>query len=200
MKKTFVLFLLFWLLIAPAFTFAKQWCCSWHWWVSNQCYNGRQVCNDGTYSPSCTCWVQYYESKPKYYKKVINDSTCKQKYWENSILSERKDSCTCKTWYTRNISKTLCVTCESKFWNWAISDGYNCKCKEWYVSDGGSCILIDKACKKEYWYNSISYNEWCMCENWYNRDSQGNECVKKKRYKKDNNKYKSLPYMSKYLS
>lgn len=31
-------------------------CCSWHGGVSG-CSNGRIVCNDGTYSPSCTCYV-----------------------------------------------------------------------------------------------------------------------------------------------
>ena len=29
-------------------------CCSWHGGVSG-CSGGRIVCNDGTYSPSCTC-------------------------------------------------------------------------------------------------------------------------------------------------
>ncbi|WP_294966244.1 hypothetical protein [Sulfurimonas sp.] len=31
-------------------------CCSWHGGVSG-CSNGRVTCNDGTYSPSCTCVV-----------------------------------------------------------------------------------------------------------------------------------------------
>lgn len=31
-------------------------CCSWHGGVSG-CSNGRIVCNDGTYSPSCTCVI-----------------------------------------------------------------------------------------------------------------------------------------------
>lgn len=32
----------------------KRGCCSWHGGV-NGCKNGRVVCADGTYSPSCTC-------------------------------------------------------------------------------------------------------------------------------------------------
>lgn len=32
----------------------KQGCCSWHGGVCG-CSNGRTVCCDGTYSPSCTC-------------------------------------------------------------------------------------------------------------------------------------------------
>lgn len=31
-------------------------CCSWHGGVSG-CSNGKIVCNDGTYSPSCTCAI-----------------------------------------------------------------------------------------------------------------------------------------------
>ena len=33
---------------------AQQGCCSWHGGVCG-CNNGRKVCCDGTYSPSCTC-------------------------------------------------------------------------------------------------------------------------------------------------
>lgn len=31
-------------------------CCSWHGGVSG-CSGGRVTCNDGTYSPSCTCVI-----------------------------------------------------------------------------------------------------------------------------------------------
>lgn len=34
--------------------YAKSGCCSWHKGVCG-CSDGRQVCCDGTYSPSCTC-------------------------------------------------------------------------------------------------------------------------------------------------
>ena len=34
---------------------AQRGCCSRHGGVSNQCSNGRQVCNDGSVSPSCPC-------------------------------------------------------------------------------------------------------------------------------------------------
>ena len=33
---------------------ARRGCCSWHGGVCG-CANGRVVCCDGTYSPSCTC-------------------------------------------------------------------------------------------------------------------------------------------------
>ena len=35
-------------------TVERSGCCSWHGGVAG-CSGGRQVCNDGTYSPSCTC-------------------------------------------------------------------------------------------------------------------------------------------------
>lgn len=37
-------------------SYARSGCCSWHGGVSGCDTNtGRQVCNDGTYSPTCTC-------------------------------------------------------------------------------------------------------------------------------------------------
>lgn len=68
MKKS----LLFISLIIGAFLFggqlyAKSGCCSWHGGV-NYCDTsvGRQVCNDGTYSPTCGC--QYIAPKATSYK------------------------------------------------------------------------------------------------------------------------------------
>ena len=37
---------------------ARRGCCSWHGGVSGCASNGRIVCNDGTYSPSCGCTPQ----------------------------------------------------------------------------------------------------------------------------------------------
>ena len=46
---------------------AKSGCCSWHGGVSGCDYNiGRQVCNDGTYSPTCTCTYSPSYSQPSY--------------------------------------------------------------------------------------------------------------------------------------
>jgi hypothetical protein len=46
--------------------YAKQGCCSWHGGVSGcDTSVGRQVCNDGTYSPSCTCaYIPAKTTKP----------------------------------------------------------------------------------------------------------------------------------------
>ena len=39
-------------------TYASQGCCSWYGGISHCGSNGRYICNDGTYSPSCTCYVE----------------------------------------------------------------------------------------------------------------------------------------------
>lgn len=52
--KKFLLFIVL-IFILPINGYAKRGCCSWHGGVSHCAENGRYVCNDGTYSPSCTC-------------------------------------------------------------------------------------------------------------------------------------------------
>lgn len=54
MKKV-VRFILLIILLMPVSVFAQRGCCSHHGGVSGVCKNGKQVCNDGTISPSCTC-------------------------------------------------------------------------------------------------------------------------------------------------
>lgn len=39
----------------PVSVFAQRGCCSWHGGVVGCGQNGKQLCADGTYSPSCTC-------------------------------------------------------------------------------------------------------------------------------------------------
>ena len=55
MKK--VIFLgVFVLFLMPVTVFAQRGCCSWHKGVAGcDSQTGRQRCNDGTLSPSCTC-------------------------------------------------------------------------------------------------------------------------------------------------
>jgi len=50
-------------LFAFSYANAKSGCCSWHGGVSHcDTSTGRQICNDGSYSPSCTC--QYVPKPP----------------------------------------------------------------------------------------------------------------------------------------
>lgn len=53
MKKKVVLLIC--LTIIPVNVFARRGCCSHHGGVAGCGSNGRQICNDGTYSPTCTC-------------------------------------------------------------------------------------------------------------------------------------------------
>lgn len=53
MKKISVFLIIF--LIFPAGVFARRGCCSHHGGVAGCSPSGRQICADGTLSPSCTC-------------------------------------------------------------------------------------------------------------------------------------------------
>lgn len=57
-------------------SFAKSGCCSWHGGVSYcDSDSGRYVCNDGTYSPSCTCGSGFYiPPVPICVKPTVGDS------------------------------------------------------------------------------------------------------------------------------
>ena len=58
-------FAFFGLLMLTPSAEAKRWCCSWHGWVNYCASNGRYVCNDGTYSPTCTCGSSYTSTYTK---------------------------------------------------------------------------------------------------------------------------------------
>lgn len=62
MKKIF--FILCCVILFPINVLARRGCCSHHGGVAGCGANGRQICNDGTYSPSCTC---------EYYNPVVNE-------------------------------------------------------------------------------------------------------------------------------
>ena len=52
-KKILICFLL--LIIFPMNVYAERGCCSHHGGVAGCSESGRQICNDGTLSPTCTC-------------------------------------------------------------------------------------------------------------------------------------------------
>lgn len=62
--SSLLLSLAFILSIAVGQVHAQQGCCSWHGGISHCAPNGRYVCNDGTYSPSCTCGAPTYTYTP----------------------------------------------------------------------------------------------------------------------------------------
>ena len=75
MKKILFLFLICILYTFPVH--ARRGCCSWHGGVCG-CSNGRQLCCDGSLSPSCVCATPSYESKKiDYTPKIIQTSSGK---------------------------------------------------------------------------------------------------------------------------
>lgn len=77
-----ILFLVL-LLLIPLGVQARQGCCSHHGGVAGCSSSGRQVCNDGTLSPSCTCTPSYTygctDSKALNYNASANraDGSCR---------------------------------------------------------------------------------------------------------------------------
>ena len=57
MKKKIVLVLICVMLFSPLKIEAARGCCSHHWGVSGCSSSRRQICKDGTLSPTCTCTV-----------------------------------------------------------------------------------------------------------------------------------------------
>lgn len=66
----------------PNVSYARSGCCSHHGGVAGCSSNGRQICNDGTLSPSCTCTPAYVygcmDSSAKNYNRNANrdDGSC----------------------------------------------------------------------------------------------------------------------------
>ncbi len=73
MKKLVLFFLI--INLIPSVS-ARSGCCSHHGGVAGCSSSGRQICNDGTYSPSCTCTPAYVygctDSNAKNYNSSAN--------------------------------------------------------------------------------------------------------------------------------
>ena len=189
-------------------TFAKgnQWCCSWHGWLSYCASNGRWVCKDGTYSPSCTCSTTTTRTTTSTYtptyttssyttstyttptytttsNKQTWDRQCQNQYGVNSE-SSWSQYCVCKKWYVWSSNGKSCITeaqkCREQFGNAAIPwDPWYCVCQNGYTRslDRKSCISNDSYCKQRYGSHSFVSSLWsCICEAWYELGT--NWCVK----------------------
>lgn len=93
MKKKLVFFLLL-LLCLPNVVYAKRGCCSYHGGVAGCSSNGRQICRDGTLSPSCTCVST--TNKSGVIKKDIYGCTDKEAFNYNSKATKDNGSCIAK--------------------------------------------------------------------------------------------------------
>lgn len=97
MRKS--LFFLSLVLLVPFFASARSGCCSWHDGVSHcDTSTGRQVCNDGSYSPSCTCeYIPPKKTDNSWIRKGI------EKYAEDTEIEKiRKEINTVKWKYREN--------------------------------------------------------------------------------------------------
>ena len=142
MKKIMLVFSLV-ALSFPLCSFAKQWCCSWHGWVAYCASNGRYVCNDWTYSPSCTCWT----SSTTYYNitnYLTNDQKCNMKY-PGTVYRYSDNWCACK-W--------------DKKWTSSWSSIYGCTKN----TTNNFLSLEDIQCNYKYpWTIYRSSDGWCAC-------------------------------------
>ena len=113
-KKILYLVYIVSLIFIPINVFARRGCCSHHGGVAGCSSSGRQICNDGTLSPSCTCTPTYIygctDSRAKNYNKNANKDNGKCVYYKygctdiNSInydSTAEKDDNSCQ--YIKNV-------------------------------------------------------------------------------------------------
>ena len=80
MKKiVIVVFIFICMFFSSNRVLAGRGCCSHHGGQA-YCSDGRWVCNDGTYSPTCTCSGGSSSSGSSYYKKSVRTTTVKKIY------------------------------------------------------------------------------------------------------------------------
>ncbi len=167
--------------------YAGRWCCSHHWWQSYCASDGRWVCNDGTYSPSCTCWSTTTTTYRTY---------CPKNSTENSL-----GSCECNNWYIPNSSNNGCIkdpnmTCKIDYPGTYYSSEYrSCICPwkniwRWSSKDN-NCPTEYKSCYESFWSNSIDIGDnKCWCKEWYVMEN--NYCQEDLQYKKKNEIKKNI--------
>ncbi len=177
-------------------TFAKQWCCSWHWWVSYCWSNWYYVCNDWWRGSSCKCWTSSYTnsytnsfsnsytysyptysySYPTYTVTVDKNLECKNQYWDNAYYSSYDQQCSCNYWYVLNTLNGVkrCLNydenCQAMHWEQSYHIwNSSCWCKAGYLMVDWKCVPKDDSCIKTYWENSFYdlLTKSCSCKNWY---------------------------------
>ena len=104
------------LCVFPTKVFAQKGCCSWHGGVAGCSENGRQICKDGTLSPSCTCIsnIAYKnvsgctDSSAKNYNPdaIINAGSCKYEKNDLSGLLLITGGTLAGIYYFKNKNKT----------------------------------------------------------------------------------------------
>lgn len=117
MKKVVYLIIIVMCFLIALPVYAQRGCCSHHGGVAGCNSSGRQICNDGTLSPSCTCTPVVKE---------VYGCTDKSAYNYNSKATKDNGSC-----------KYYIYGCTDK-----NADNYNSKANK----DDGSCTYIIYGC------------------------------------------------------
>ena len=156
MKKWFVVVII--LFLSPIGVDARRGCCSRHGGVAGCNANGRQICNDGTLSPTCTCTPPVIygctDSSAKNYNPNANRNNGKCIYYvkgctdKNSInynAKAEKDDGSC-------IKKVLGCTNKEAL-------NYDSKAN----TDDGSCIKRIEGCMDNM---AINYNKAANVEDY----------------------------------
>lgn len=102
LKKLFVIFLFIFIFLFIPNVSARSGCCSWHGGVSGGCRNGKQVCNDGTTSPSCTCEDTTSSSRSTNYVNYVYGCTDSNAYNYNPSANKNDGSCVAKVYGCTN--------------------------------------------------------------------------------------------------
>lgn len=167
MKKIFLILIIFILSLSSFLdVFAWRWCCSWHWWQAYCATNWRRVCNDWTYSPTCTCWWWTTSSSYSYYSSYKSIKNWYISYW----------TLYCDNWYTPSYNYTYCIKVpenahEERSDKWDVW-----MCNDWYKEVWNKCIKNNdnnELCNKKYpWTIYRTYDNKCICPwnnpNWWN--------------------------------
>lgn len=151
MKKSIFIVVMLLVVILPLNVEAQRGCCSHHGGVSGCSSNGRQVCNDGTLSPSCTCTPSYIygctDSSAKNYNSSANKDNgsctyyvmgCTDSSAKNYNSSANKNDGSC-SYYVMGCTDSNSINYDSKA-----------------EKDNGSCIKKVLGCMDE---KSLNYNK-----------------------------------------
>lgn len=96
MKKLFIILLFVISFLFMPNVYARSGCCSWHGGVSGSCRNGKQVCNDGSTSPSCTCEDTSSNTENRTYVNYVYGCTDSNATNYNSNANKDDGSCITK--------------------------------------------------------------------------------------------------------
>ncbi len=162
-------------LVFSSRVFAQSGCCSWHGGESYCGANGRWVCNDGTYSPTCTCGGGYYIPPVPV---VTPYPSCPLMATYNSLTNK----CECMYGYVSNGS--YCISedqaCSDKYGYHSTSDYTGgCKCRYGYIWNNSktSCISGDTACHDQIGIMSSYNNLSNTCDCFPGYSIQGGTCL-----------------------